>query len=207
MAEHAVQKDPDTAFFRFPAQPDKFFLRTQKRINFFIIAGIIMMVAAAFKNRVQIKTGDAQRLKIVQLFPDTLQRTAKKIIIKDVARIRVFDVTGPIVPASVQQRILFPAELGQRHTAPVKTVRKDLVHDSVLQPVRRFGLAVINGDLEGGRFFFAALPPASQLFPVVAVIKNFSCGFNFKIIPKQAALFRDCQPVYVFSFFSFLRSR
>ena len=155
------------------------------------------MIAPAFKNRIQIQAGDAHVCKIIQLFPDALQSTAEEIEIKDLSRSRVFDVAGQIIPVSVQQRVGFASEPGQRHISPVEPVRKNLVHHSLFHPVRRDSAPVIHRNLIRGRLLFVLLPPAAQLCGVIAVVICFFFYFYNKVIPEQAAGFRHGNPADV----------
>ena len=119
------------------------------------------MIAAAFKNRIQVQAGDTHVRKIIQFFTDTFQSAAKKIEIKDIACSRVFDITGQIIPASVQQRVGLTAELGQGYISPVKPVREDLIYNSLFHPVWCSRAPVIYRNLVRGRFLFVLLPPAT----------------------------------------------
>ena len=202
MAENSVQDDTDAMIFGFFAQTREFFFRSKERINFFVITRIVMVVAAAFKNRIQIKAGYPHICEIIQFFPDSLQGAAKKIIVSNFPGVRIFYVAGNIIPVSVKQCIRFAAELGQWYIAPVKTVRENLIDNGVFQPVRRFRRLVVHRDLEGRRFFFVQLAPATQLFHVVSVIICFFRCFNFEIIPEQAAFVRNGKSAMIHSFFS-----
>ena len=202
MAEDPVQNDTDALFFCFFAQVYKIFFRTQERIYLFIVAGIVVMVAAAFKNRVQVQTGDAHVRQVIQFFPDAFQGAAEEIKIQNAAPRRVFDVAGQVVPASVEQRIGFAAELGQRNIPPVEAVRKNLVHHSLFHPVRRDRAPVVHRNLVRRRFLLVLLPPASQPGGVITVVKCFVPCFYNKIIPEQAAAFRRGNTADVTALFS-----
>ena len=60
MAEYAVQNNPYSQRPGVLAELSKLLLRSQQRINFFIIARIVTMVAFRFKDRIQINDRNAQ---------------------------------------------------------------------------------------------------------------------------------------------------
>lgn len=78
MAEHTIQNNADPLFPRRFDQMMERFICAKNRIDFVIIAGIIMMIAFRFENRIQINNGNAQFTEIIQLFLDSLQIAAKK---------------------------------------------------------------------------------------------------------------------------------
>ena len=67
MGEDTVKQDADALFLRAFAQMFKIFHRTQDRVRFFIVGGIVAMIGACLYNGIQIEAADTQIFEIRQL--------------------------------------------------------------------------------------------------------------------------------------------
>ena len=147
------------------------------------------MIAAGLEYGIQIQAIDSERGKVIQLFQDSLQRAAKEIIIQHVP-FGIPYVCGRIFPAAVQDGTLFAQEPLSRYRTPVEPVRKNLVENGVLQPVRRRRPGIIHRDLERRRFFPRGIPAAAALLRIVPVINSSAARPDDEIVPYEAAFFR-----------------
>ena len=76
-----------------------------------------------------------------------------------------------------------PFFLNEAAALPAKTIREDLVHDRMLEPVRRMSALVVNSNLEGRRHLRADLSQPPKMRRIIAIIQCLLLMGNNEIIP------------------------
>ena len=145
MAEYAIQYHAYSLRSCFFYQFLKIFFIPEDRINLQIIAGIVVVIAFRFKDRIQVDHRDSQFLQVSQFFDDALDIATEEIIGNDFPGIGVLIITGIVTPVGMKNRALLADNLIPFALEPV---RKDLVHDGVLKPVGCFGTLMVNRNLK-----------------------------------------------------------
>ena len=190
MAEHAVQNDADAFFLRQFHQIMELLIRPQNGVNLMIIAGIVMMIAFRFKHGIEINDADAELLQIIELGHNAGDIAAVEVIGDDFLRVRVLVITGIIRPAGMIDRAFF---FNQLVALPIKTVGENLIHDRMLEPVRRLGALVVNGYLIGRRHIGINITLPAPVLHLVTVVTGAVTTGNNEIIPKETPFFRHFQ--------------
>ena len=188
MAEHAIQHNADAHFFCISTELLQLLIGAQDRVYLVVVTSIIVMVAGRLKNRVQVNNRYAQILEVAQLLPDTCQIAPEEVVCNDFPGIRVLVVAWLVVPAGMIYSTLL---LHQGIALAIKAVRENLIHDRVLEPVRRLCPLVKYRYLVGlgWRIVGQNSHPAHALI-VIAVVPGSAIHGNNKIIPEKAAPLR-----------------
>ena len=187
MAEHAVQNDADAFFLRQFHQIMELLIRPQNGVNLMIIAGIVMMIAFRFKHGIEINDADAEFLQIIELGHNAGDIAAVEVIGDDFLRVRVLVITGVIRPAGMIDRAFF---FDQLVALPIEPVGENLIHDRVLEPVRRLGALVVDRNLIGRRHVGIDIALSAPVLHLIAIIAGAVTAGDNEIIPEQAAFFR-----------------
>ena len=188
MAEDAVEDDADAHVLRRLDEMLEVVIRAENRVDFEIVARIVMMIALRLEDRVQIDCVDAEILEIRQLRLDAAQIAAEEIIGDDFLRVRVFVVAGVILPRRMEHGAALRGEL-VAHTA--EAVGENLVHDGMLRPVRRLRASVIDRNLIRRRRLVVELADTAELLGVVAVELRARHRRDDEVIPDEAARLRQ----------------
>ena len=154
------------------------------------------MSGSGQENGVQIKHGNAKALEIVQLFPDAVQKTAvefptdniagsAELIDRDLLPV-FFYTAGNAAPDIGKGAHMFRIKV----FGTGKTVRKDLIHDTVFIPSGNRRITVY-GDLESRRFLRIITPGTSQALRIVAIVDRMISHVDDKIVKQDAGLFRQ----------------
>ena len=183
VAEYTVQDDADALLPGSLAQLFQLLLCAQERIYPLVVACVVAMVAAALENGVQVQHCDAQLLQVGQLFPDAGQIASEEIVVHDGPVVMQPAVEGGVVPTTVEYGIPLATQLCGTALAPAEPVREDLVHDGVLEPVRRPGVLVVHRNLVRGGDFRIDAAHAAQVGAVVAVVDDLFFIGDDKVVP------------------------
>ena len=163
----------------------KIFIRAENRIDFVIIARVVMVITFRFKDGVKINYRNSQVFEIIEFAFNTAQISAVKIIRDNFISVGVFVISGLIFPACMVDRAFFRDNFISRATKPV---RENLIHNRMFEPVGSFRAFSVNGNLESGRRIIKIkFADSAELFGVVAVIISALSRHDYKIIPNQAA--------------------
>ena len=190
MAEDAVKDDVDACFFGGLAESGKFFIRPQHGVDAEVIGRTVAVIAGTFKNRVEVNRRDSQFLQVRQLFPDTGDVAAKKVVIDDVALAFALAVIRHVVPVAVDDGPFLAVQAACRMGPVAEAVRENLVDDGMFEPVRRMGVLIVDCDLIGWRHLGIFGPFPAEAVVVIAVIDVLMAIVDDEIIPDQAALGR-----------------
>ena len=132
MIKNTVQNHPYPVLLALCNEHCKILFRSQHRVNLHIVAGIIPMIGIGAKYRVQIQYRNMQCLQIAEFLDDPSEIPPEKVIIEHLS-VFICAKFGPFVPILIQ-----PLPLPDTDAAAAsETVRKNLIHDSALEPVRR----------------------------------------------------------------------
>ncbi len=144
MAEHAVEHDADTVLLGGAAQAGEILLAAQKWVDAAVIRCIVAVVGMGFKDGIEVKAGDAQRLQIGELLPDAFQVPAKKVGIGDLpfAVGTPLGLSTPVLPQGAPG-----GQILMRLAGLCKPVGKDLVEDSPCHPGGSLVIRVVSGQL------------------------------------------------------------
>lgn len=187
MAEYAIEDDADAPSARLFAQGRKFVIGPQEGVDAMVVAGAIAVVAAAFKDRVEIDGRDAQVGEVIELLPNAGQVAAKEIVLDHIACFRILAIIGAVVPGAVDDGAGLSRQVLPVHAATAEAVGKNLVDDGVFEPVRRMGVFVVDCNLERRRHRVIEGTHAAEVILVVAVVQAFPVPFDDEIIPQKAA--------------------
>ena len=190
MAEDAVKDDVDACFFGGLAESGKFFIRPQHGVDAEVIGRTVAVIAGTFKNRVEVNRRDSQFLQVRQLFPDTGEVAAEKVVIDDVALAFALAVIRHVVPVAVDDGPFLAVQAACRMGPVAEAVRENLIDDGMFEPVRRVGVLIVDCDLIGRRHLGIFGPFPAEAVVVIAVIDGLMAIVDDEIIPDQAALGR-----------------
>ena len=144
MAEDAVEDDVHPHLLRSIDEMLEVVIRAENRVDLEIVARIVMMIAFRLEDRIQINRVDAEVFEIRQFRLDAAQVAAKEIIGDNLLRIGILVIAGIVLPRGMEHGAALRGEL-VAHTA--EAVRENLVHDSMLRPVRRLRASIVDRDL------------------------------------------------------------
>ena len=170
------------------------FIRAEDWVDLVVVARVVVMVALRLEYRVQVNDRDAKALEVVEFLLDALEIAAEEVVGDDLLRVRVLVVARIILPAGMEDRAPL---LDDGIAVAREAVREDLVHDSVLEPVRRLGPLVEYRDLERWRHMVVERAHAAELFWIVAVVPGTVLHRDDEVIPDEASLFWQRQPTAV----------
>ena len=190
MAEHSFQKDADAKFLRLENQMPEVLIGPENRIDSVIVPGIVMMAALRLKDRIQADGGNTKFLQIRKLRLNALEIPSKKVTGNGLLRIRFPAVEGIVLPTGMVHGILFPDDFV---SFTAKPIRENLIHNGVLEPLRRFRSFFVDRNLIGRRHMVIQLANAAELLRIIAVVEGSPFCRDDEIIPEQAALLRHFQ--------------
>ncbi len=185
MREHAVEHHTDAHLTRFLAQAAEGLLIAKHGIDPHVIARVVLVIGARFKDRVKVQHADTQILQIRQLLANALQIAAKEVVGKVIP---VFgDVErGHFIPVLMQEDILpcLGVQKRVRALAVEEAVHHDLVHHAVVHPLGRFICRIIDGDLEAVRAAHDAYATACVIIWRAEDLLS-SVGIGLEPVPVQ----------------------
>ena len=142
VGENAVIDDADPQFLRLAAELLIILHRPQDRIHGHVIGSVVTVVGFCLHDGIEIDNADTQIVQIIQLGDDPFQRAAVKII----RTVKVLAGTGlPFyrfvrgfveVRRLTERTVIFQSLPGGVVIGGGKTVREDLIHDAVTEPLR-----------------------------------------------------------------------
>ena len=194
MAEDTVEDDADALRLRRVDEMAEVLIRAENRVDLVVITRVVVVIALRLKDRVQVDDRDAEVLEVVELLLEALEIAAAEIGGNDLLRVGVLVVARIILPAGMEDRALL---LDDGVSLAREAVREDLVHDGVLEPVRRLGPLVEHRDLERRRHMVVERAHAAELFRIVAVVPGAILHRDDEVIPDEASLFWQRQPAAV----------
>ena len=126
----------------------KIFVGAKYRVDFVIIAGVVVVIAFGLEDGIKVNRFNAQLFKIIQFFLDAAQVAAEKVVGNNFIAVGVLEINGVIFPTRVENcAFLFDNFV----TVAIKSVRENLIHDGMFKPIGSFRAPLINRNLEGGR--------------------------------------------------------
>ena len=188
MTENAVNNYVNSFFFRRVNQMLKIFICAENRINFMIIAGVVMVIAFRFKDRIKINCRNSKFFQIVKFAFNSAQIAAVKVISNNFICIRVFVISRFVIPACVINcALLFDNCI----SFTIKSVGKNLIHYRVLKPIGSFRAFFVNCNLKCRRRVVKInFADSAELFGIISIIVSAFSRYNNEIVPNQAAFFR-----------------
>ena len=185
VVEDAVQNNSYVKFLCFGTKNSEIFLGSQQRVYFEIVRGVVPVVGARRKYRVQIDDADAQRRQIRQLFGDALKVAAPEVPFL-YGVVFVADVVGRSVP------VLHAPSLVGSLAGAAEPVGEDGVGYAPRVPFRH-AVWLVDADLVGHRRFSVAvdLSFAAHGSRLVAVAHRHTVVVDDEEIPEQAVLLRS----------------
>ena len=190
MAENAVEDDADSFFSRLAAEVRKFLVRPQKRIDFFVIAGIVTVIAFRLEDGIEIDDGDAHLFQIRKLLPHAGDIAAVKVVSDNLFRVRILIIARCVLPRSVNHRA---ALLFLDNVFAIKTVGENLIHHRTAEPRRRRRANIVDRDLKraGRHIRNAALSAQAADVPVKA--DPALIHEKDEIVPQKPAFLRQVE--------------
>ena len=149
------------------------------------------MVALGLKDGVEVDARDSERLQIVELLYDAAQIPAEEIVGDNLLRVRILEIHGVVRPVRADDRALL-ADDGVTRTR--EAIRKDLVHNGVLEPVGRARSLVVDCDLIGLGCSVAECADTSQHLRIVPVEIGAALHCDDEVIPNETSIVRQLKP-------------
>ena len=131
VVKNAVKDQAHTVSLCFLNQMIQRRIAAEHFVHFHVIACVILMIGIGFEDRTEVQCRDTEGSQIIQLFGNTPQVSAKKLVIGNrSSRIRgkLFDSTVPIV---IYDRIVTGA---YRSLSTEKTIHKNVIHGAAGKP-------------------------------------------------------------------------
>ena len=154
------------------------------RVNLVIVARVVVVITFRLENGIEINRADSQFLKIIKLCLDAAQVAAKKVVSDNLFGVDIFKVDGIVAPTGMEDCALFRDNLV---AFAIKSVRENLIHDGVLEPIGSLCALLIDGNLKCGRQMIIKFADAAEKFAIVAVVISLAAGNDYEIVPEQAA--------------------
>ena len=148
MTEYTIQNNADATLSGLCHKIAKVFNIAKHGVDLMVIACIVVMIALRFEHGIEINTGDAKFLQVIEFADDPAQISAKEVIGDDFLCVGILEIHGVVRPVRADDR---PFLADNRITCPREAVREDLVHDGILEPIGRTRPLVVNRYLIGGR--------------------------------------------------------
>ncbi len=124
MIKHTIQNDPDSSLVCRLKKLSKSSITTQNRINIAIIMGVIAVISGRGENGIQIDSVNSQISQVIQSFHNTQQIPTLESMISGFGT-PFLQIAG-----------FFRVTVHFKTTALCKTIGKDLVKNSIFNPIR-----------------------------------------------------------------------
>ena len=147
VAEHTIQQNADAPFLCRGGEGVQIGRVTQQRVDAAVIRRVIAVVGVGLKDGVEIDTGDAQGLQIVQLLLYALKVAAEKVVIPH-ATVMVGTPFGRFGPIAVHHTTGGYPLL--RLAGGGKTIRENLIENTARQPIGSGEARLVTGQLPAG---------------------------------------------------------
>ena len=191
MTEYAVEDDADAALRSRRDERTKVLDVTEHGVDLVIVPRVVVMVALGLKDGIEIDARDAKILQIVELFHDPAQIPTKEVIGDDLLRVGILEVHGVVRPIRTDDRPL----LAYDHIARTReAIREDLVHNDVLEPVRRTCALVVDRDLIGRRRCGTQRTDTSEHLRIIPVEIGAALHCDDEVVPHKTAIVRQLEP-------------